>query len=180
MAQLRPNDEITAWGPLGTSFPVEEDAPTLLLAGGMGIAPFVGYVNRHPQPWNVHMLFGHRQPACCYPVANINEHITVDSLQEQEDGDLDNFIFALQERIQDCAEQNGLILACGPEPFLKTVQTFSLKLNGRAYLSLENRMACGVGACLGCVCASSKRGQDTMPVRTCVEGPVFAAADISM
>ena len=46
-----------------------------LLAGGMGIVPFVGYVSEHPKPWNVTMLFGHREPLSCYPVDSINEHV---------------------------------------------------------------------------------------------------------
>ena len=60
MAALREGDTVRVWGPLGNGFAVEPETPTLLLAGGMGIAPFVGYVNQHPKPWNVTMLFGHR------------------------------------------------------------------------------------------------------------------------
>ena len=75
---------------------MEPDTPTLLLAGGMGIVPFVGYVSEHPKPWNVTMLFGHREPLSCYPVDSINEHVPLDSLRETVPGDLDNFIFTIQ------------------------------------------------------------------------------------
>ena len=67
---------------------MEPDTPTLLLAGGMGIVPFVGYVSEHPKPWNVTMLFGHREPLSCYPVDSINEHVPLDSLRETVPGDL--------------------------------------------------------------------------------------------
>ena len=87
---------------------MEPDTPTLLLAGGMGIVPFVGYVNEHPKPWNVTMLFGHRESLSCYPVDSINEHVPLDSLREHTPGDLDNFIFSLQERMREYAEQNGV------------------------------------------------------------------------
>ena len=183
LAQLRPADKVLVWGPLGNGFAIEEHKPTLLLAGGMGLAPFVGYVHRHPQPWNLNMLFGHRPPLDCYPVDSINERITLDTLRETTPGDLDNLIFSLEERIKDNAEQNGLILACGPLPFLRTVHGFALKYKARAQLSLENRMACGVGACLGCVTKVRKNNQDPSDQETtyqqvCTRGPVFWAHDL--
>ncbi|MBQ9537438.1 MAG: dihydroorotate dehydrogenase electron transfer subunit [Desulfovibrionaceae bacterium] len=182
LAQLKTGDYVQVVGPLGQGFVMEEATPTLLLAGGMGIVPFVGYVNRHSQPWNLSMLFGHRAPIDCYPVDSINERITLDSLQETVPGDLDNLIFSLQERIHDCAEQHGLVLACGPLPFLKTVQRFALQFQARTQLSLENRMACGVGACLGCVTKTTPNWQDQKLannyVQVCTHGPVFWAEQI--
>lgn len=184
MAELRAGDTVRVWGPLGNGFAMEPDTPTLLLAGGMGIVPFVGYVVTHPKPWNVSMLFGHREPASCYPVDNINEHIAVDSLREQADGDLDNFIYTIQERMRDCAEQKGLVLACGPTPFMRTVQQFAAALDVRCQLSLENRMACGVGACLGCVARTTSAwpAQDKreFPVQVCTHGPVFWSDQVEL
>lgn len=184
LAQVRRGDKIAAWGPLGTHFVVDTTGPTLLLAGGMGIAPFVGYVNRHPTPWTVNMLFGHRASVDCYPLDSINEHIPVDCLREQAAGDLDNLIFTMQEKIHDCAELNGLVLACGPLPFLRVAQKFSQQYNVRAQISLETRMACGIGACLGCVCRAtgkwpelSRRGT---PVQVCRNGPVFWADQVEI
>lgn len=184
MAHLKKGDKVTSWGPLGVGFALENAGPTLLLAGGMGIAPFVGYVNRHPHPWNMTMLFGHRYPVGCYPVDSINERIPVDALRESVPGDLDNFIYTMQEKIRDCAEQKGLVLACGPVPFLRAAKTFSAESGARLQVSLENRMACGVGACLGCVCkkANQNSGQDQADVfaRVCLNGPVFWANDIGI
>jgi len=155
-----------------------------LLAGGMGIVPFVGYVSEHPKPWNVTMLFGHREPLSCYPVDSINEHVPLDSLRETVPGDLDNFIFTIQERMREYAEQKGLILACGPLPFLKTVHGFARELNARVQLSLENRMACGVGPCLGCVTRTTEEwpvaDKRNGLVQTCNHGPVFWANQIEL
>lgn len=174
MAELKAGDTVQAWGPLGNGFAVEPDTPTLLLAGGMGIVPFVGYVNEHPKPWNVTMLFGHREPISCYPVDSINEHVPLDSLRENTPGDLDNFIFSLQERMREYAEQKGLVLACGPLPFLRTVHRLAGELQVRTQLSLENRMACGVGACLGC---ATPMADGTMK-HICKDGPVFSAEEV--
>lgn len=177
LARLGRGSKITAWGPLGVGFAAYPETPTLLLAGGMGIAPFVGYVHVHPQPWNLSMLFGHREPIGCYPVDSINERVPVDSLREYDPGDLDNLIFSMREKIRDCAEQNGLVLACGPLPFLRAARKFALEFGARAQVSLEERMACGVGACLGCVheIENPDAKGETMPAQTCLRGPVFWA-----
>lgn len=183
MAQLKAGDSVQVWGPLGNGFAME-DRPTLILAGGMGIVPFVGYVYEHPQPWNLSMLFGHRAPVSCYPVDSINERCPVDTLRETVPGDLDNLIFSIRERMTDIAEQKGLVLACGPLPFLKTVQGFALELGVRTQLSLENKMACGVGACLGCVTKTTSAWPDSekkeWPVQVCTHGPVFWADSVTL
>ncbi len=182
MAELKPGDDVQLWGPLGNGFALEPETPTLLLAGGMGIVPFVGYVHEHPKPWNLSMIFGHKPSLRCYPLDSINERITVDTLQETTPGDLDNFIYSMREGMKDIAEQDGLVLACGPDPFLKTVQKMAKEIGVRTQLSLESRMACGVGACLGCVAKTTDawpvEDKKNWPVQTCTHGPVFWADQI--
>ncbi len=177
MAKLKPDDIVNIWGPLGNSFAMEPETPTLLLAGGIGIVPFVGYVQTHPKPWNVTMLFGHKGDKNCYPLDNINERITVDTLQESIPGDIENFIYSMRENMAEMAEQKGLVLACGPQPFLKTVQKFAAELSVRTQLSLESRMACGVGACLGCVATTTEhwpvQDKKNWPIQVCNHGPIF-------
>ncbi len=184
MAELKAGDEVQVWGPLGNGFMMEPEKPTLLIAGGIGIVPFVGYVHEHPKPWNLNMVFGHKANIRCYPLDSINERITVDTLHETVPGDLENFIFSIQERMQEMAEQDGLVLACGPQPFLKTVQKFALERNVRTQLSLESRMACGVGACLGCVASTTEawpvENKKNWPIQTCTHGPVFWAEHITL
>ncbi len=182
MAELKTGDLVHVWGPLGNAFAMEPNTPTLLLAGGIGIVPFVGYTHEHPNPWNVSMLFGYRTHARCYPLDSINERIAVDTLHESVPGDIDNFIYTMRDRMEEHAEQNGLVLACGPHPFLKTVQKMALDLGVRTQLSLESRMACGVGACLGCVAYTTEawpvEHTRQWPVQTCTHGPVFWAEHI--
>lgn len=184
MAQLAIGDEVQLWGPLGNGFAMEPETPTLLLAGGIGIAPFIGYVHMHPKPWNLAMVFGHRAHIRSYPLDSINERIMVDTLHETVPGDLDNFIFTLRERMSEYAEQQGLVLACGPQPFLRTVQKCAAKLKVRTQLSLETHMACGVGACLGCVVKTTEAWpvpeKRSWPVQSCTQGPVFWADNIHL
>jgi dihydroorotate dehydrogenase electron transfer subunit len=173
MAQLAPGDKVTVWGPLGNSFAMEPDTPTLLLAGGVGIAPFVGYAEQHPHPEKLELVFAHRLPRECYPYEDFAA-CTHSCLEEHSPDDLPRIIDTLQHKVREY--RDGLILCCGPTPFMRTVQTAALKVGARAQVSLENRMACGVGACLGCVCKDGKGHH----VQTCTRGPVFWAQDVTL
>ncbi len=174
LAQIDPGDKVSLWGPLGKGFEVEPDSPTLLLAGGVGIAPFTGYALRHPRPEKLHLVFGHRPPLSCYPYGPLAEQITAEAMQEKNPGDLPKFIELLRSRMREYAD-NGLVLACGPEPFLRTIHGLALELDVRTQLSLEHRMACGVGACMGCVVKT----RDGLPMQTCTHGPMFWAHEFT-
>ena len=199
MLGLQRGELVTVWGPLGNAFAVSQSGPTLLLAGGIGIAPFVGYIGRHPKPENLRLEFGHRLPLECYPYADCTTPECLLSNSPSEVGfsarnhhecspaDLARFIKTLENSIRDTAAQNGLVLACGPMPFLHSVQKFALQYTVRAQLSLETRMACGVGACLGCVVKKTEpKSRAVEPpdafeyVQTCTKGPVFWADEIDL
>ncbi|MDR1360264.1 MAG: dihydroorotate dehydrogenase electron transfer subunit [Deltaproteobacteria bacterium] len=190
LARLSPGDQVFIWGPLGNSLAMEANVPTLLLAGGMGIAPFVGYVHSHPSPWELTMEFGCRMPLACYPFDSLNEKILVEPHQEKSPADREAFLALVDSRIREYAPA-GLVLACGPTPFLKAVQLCAGKHKARAQLCLETRMACGVGACLGCMVRTSvpEDASVTRPaqpranpvprhIRTCACGPNFWADSV--
>ncbi len=83
LAKLKSGDSVLVWGPLGTSFAIEKSTPTLLLAGGIGIIPFCGYMDQHPSRANLHMLFGHKNNIEHYPLDTIAQHIEVDVFHEK-------------------------------------------------------------------------------------------------
>ena len=181
MALLKPGDEIDVWGPLGNAMAVEKDGPTLLVAGGIGIAPFVGYAHAHPAPWNLSMEFGHRHSLDCYPFDSLNEKILADARHDKGPDDTAAFVELLDARIAEHAEKKGLVLACGPTGLIKEVQRLAAKHGARAQLSLETRMACGIGACLGCVVkAKPEAGDDFTHVQTCTHGPNFWADSVRL
>ncbi len=192
-ARLAPGEKLTVWGPLGNGFSLEKSRPTLLLAGGIGLAPFVGYIRSHPAPERLSLNFGHRLPLECYPFAACSSghcsSIRATSYLERCAEDLQEFICILERDIRANAAEKGLILACGPMPFLRTVHAFSRQYGARTELSLETRMACGVGACLGCVVKGRKSDEkhtggtadtDFGWVQTCSCGPVFRAEDLDL
>lgn len=183
MAYLRSGNRVHLWGPLGNRFSIEEK-PTLILAGGIGIAPFIGYIDSHPNPKNLYMMFSHKYPNDCYPIENLSEKVNFFSFQENTLQDREVFLEQVRTQVKNYAACNGLILVCGPTPFLKFVQSIALENNVRTQLSLESQMACGIGACLGCVVQTTNKwpvkNMAGMPVPTCTNGPVFWADQITL
>jgi len=174
LARLQPGDEVVIWGPLGNGFSAPEETPTLLLAGGMGIAPFRGYIEKHPTPEFLRMVFAHRPSLDSYPFSLMSDKVRAEAIQEKTAEDLPLIIERIEAEVAGAA--GGIVLACGPLPFLKTIQQAARQHQVRAELSLERSMACGVGACLGCVC---KDGQDKH-VQVCARGPVFKSEDVHL
>ncbi len=201
LLSLERGELVTVWGPLGNAFAVSRSGPALLLAGGIGIAPFVGYIGRHPAPETLRLEFGHRLHLECYPfadclAANCSDEtgagkavIAARNYHETCPEDLTRFVAAMADAVGDTAARNGLVLACGPMPFLKSVKQLAGQFKARCQISLETRMACGVGACLGCVVKSTaaKTAPDAASVpeafsyvQTCTNGPVFWADQIQL
>ena len=86
--------------------------------------------------------------------------------------------------VLDAIRENGLdadiIYACGPLPMLRAIKEYAAENNIECWISMEERMACGIGACLACVCKSKERDEDSnvKNKRICKEGPVFRAEEV--
>ena len=88
--------------------------------------------------------------------------------------------------VLDAIRENGLdadiIFACGPTPMLRAIKEFAKEKKIACYISLEERMACGIGACLGCVCRTKERDPHTNVhnARICKDGPVFLSTEVEI
>jgi len=95
-----------------------------------------------------------------------------------------NVIDALKgiEELEDVKKTNYMIYACGPAPMLRGVKDYAASAGIRAQLSLEGRMACGIGACLSCVCKTKEANPHTNVhnARVCKDGPVFYADEVEI
>ncbi|MBR1626155.1 MAG: dihydroorotate dehydrogenase electron transfer subunit [Bacteroidales bacterium] len=156
--------------PLGNSFSVEEKRP-LLVGGGVGTAPLYylakKYYERGIRPV---VLIGARTKEQLFLIEKYSSiadvYISIEDGSAGEKGLVtDNSI--LQKEF-------SAILTCGPTPMMKAVNKEALKKNIPCYVSLENRMACGIGACLCCVSDTVNEGN----VCVCTKGPVFDANDL--
>ena len=88
--------------------------------------------------------------------------------------------------VLDAIRENGLtadiIYACGPKPMLRAIKAYAEEKGIECYLSMEERMACGIGACLACVCQSKDKDEhsNVNNKRVCKEGPVFRAEEVEL
>ncbi len=184
LSQLKQGEKVVIWGPLGTSFEVDETKETLLISGGIGIVPFVGYLDQIKQKSRLSMLFSHRAPSECYPIDTLSNVIEVEEFYEKKPEDLQTFLDAVKTRMLEIKKVDGLVLACGPMPLLKYIYDIAQEHSILTQVSLENKMACGVGACLGCVAKTSSTWNDKskagLPVQTCTKGPVFWTHDLDL
>ena len=75
-----------------------------------------------------------------------------------------------------------MIYSCGPKPMLRAVKEYAYEKDCHAQLSLEERMACGIGACLACVCKTTEKDEHSQVnnKRICVDGPVFFADEVEL
>ncbi len=183
-ARLKTGDKVVIWGPLGTFFTVQPETPTLLLARGVGLAPFAGYADRHPDPSSLFLLFGHTQTSHSYPTDAMSFRLDLENVYACTPEGLEHFHALTREKMRSFKKRGGLCLACGPMSYLYHVWKEAVELELPTQLSLEQRMACGTGACLGCVTVTSKHWADPahagLPVQTCTSGPVFWASDIDL
>ncbi len=173
MAKLQPGDTIDCMGPLGNGFALTGQRP-LLVGGGMGLAPLV-MLARAFCSCPATMLMGGRNEEelfwyDIYDAVCPNIHITTD------DGSVGHRGFTvdvLPELLK--TGKFDMIYACGPHAMLKGVSAVAAQYDIPCQVSLEEFMACGVGACLSCTCASSSGKRH----KVCTDGPVFWAGEVA-
>ena len=86
------------------------------------------------------------------------------------------------DAIKDKGIQGDVIYACGPTPMLRAIKEYAMEKGIECQLSLEERMACGIGACLACVCKSKDKDahSNVNNKRICKDGPVFLAEEVEL
>lgn len=157
LAALSPGDPIEVEGPLGMGFP-EPQGRTALVGGGLGIAPLLYAAKRWPQ---AKVFLGYSG----VPFASDAFRQHCEEVQIVIGG-------TVADAIQ--TDDWDTIYACGPVPLMERLWQMAQGTRTRLYISVEKRMACGVGACCGCTVKVSGANQ-----RACVEGPVFLASEVN-
>lgn len=159
-------------GPLGNGF-TPEGKKAILIGGGIGIPPMLELAKELNCEKSI--VLGYRDEEFLSEEFKAYGDVYMSS---------DNGAFGVKGTVLDAIREYGIegdiIYACGPTPMLKALQTYALEHGITAQLSLEEKMACGVGACLACVC-KSKEIDDHSKVhnkRICKDGPVFYAGEV--
>lgn len=170
--------EVSILGVLGNGFPVEEGKGkrAFLIGGGIGIPPMVQLAKQLEAESTA--IMGYRDSQL-FLKEDLEKYTKV--YIATEDGSV-----GTKGNVMDAIAQNELeadvIFACGPMPMLRAIKQYAKKMGIPAYISLEERMACGVGACLGCVCKTTKKDHHSHVnnARICTDGPVFLAEDVDI
>ena len=161
-------------GPLGNGFPKKEKK-AFLIGGGIGIPPMLQLAKE--LDCEKQIVLGYR-----------DELFLLDEFQKQgevylatEDGSA-----GTKGNVLDAIRANALtadvIYACGPMPMLRALKIYAAENGIECWISMEERMACGIGACLACVCKSKEKDahSNVNNKRICKEGPVFLAEEVEL
>lgn len=175
-SRLGAGDRLEVLGPLGNGFPLDTGKKkALLMGGGIGLPPMVQLARELNA--RVQVVAGYR-----------DERFLTEELHEcgalfiaTEDGSA-----GTKGNVLDAVREQGLtadvIYACGPRPMLRAVGAYAKEQGILCYISMEERMACGIGACLACTCRSDEVDEHTHVhnKRVCKDGPVFLSTEVEI
>ncbi len=185
---LKPGDQLDVLGPLGNHYPAPQTGRIpVVIAGGIGIASVFSLIEKLAK--KAYVFYGARTKD---ELLMLNElgtlsrelHISTD---DGSAGSRGTIVKALEDFFAGNAELSakGVLYSCGPMPMLRGVAGVASEKSLKAYVSLEEHMACGIGACLGCAVGvkegrpgAGKKGMKTVYKKVCKDGPVFASEDI--
>lgn len=178
-SRLQAGDTMKIMGPLGNGFTVEKGRKTFLIGGGIGVPPMLQLAKEMKDAGeNFQIVMGYRD-AGTFLLDEFKEQ--GESFVATEDGSVGtkgNVLDAIRENHLDA----DVIYACGPTPMLRALKAYAEEQNMTCYVSMEERMACGIGACLACVCNSTEKDahSNVKNKRICKEGPVFNAKEVEL
>ena len=178
-SRLKAGDTIPVIGPLGNGFPVEkaEGKRAFLMGGGIGVPPILELA-KQMQCEKKQIVVGYRNAQTFLK----EEFEAAGELYiSTEDGSV-----GTKGNVMDAIRENDLeadvIFACGPKPMLRAIKVYALEKGIPCWVSMEERMACGIGACLGCVCQSTETDAHSHVhnKRVCKDGPVFRSTEVEL
>ena len=175
----REGDTVEILGILGNGYPLKEaeGKTALLLGGGIGIPPLLELA-KELKHCEKKIVLGYRD-AELFLKEDLTKYGEVFiATEDGSTGTKGNVLDAVRENKLNA----DLMYACGPMPMLRAVRSYAGQEQIPAWISLEERMACGVGACLGCVCKTVREDAHSHVhnARICTDGPVFLAADVDI
>ncbi|MBD5104956.1 MAG: dihydroorotate dehydrogenase electron transfer subunit [Ruminococcaceae bacterium] len=177
LSQLRVGDKMDIILPLGNGFTVKEipeGKNVVVVGGGIGVPPMCGVSAQYK---NVKAIIGFRSKDKVIleeDLKRIGAEVTV-CTDDGSYGESGVVTVPLEKELEK--GNTAMIFACGPTPMLKAVIECAKRYNIPCEVSLEQRMACGVGACVGCACNINRDGKNLV-LRVCKDGPVFKAEEV--
>lgn len=191
-SKLEAGDTIRVLGPLGNGFEIK-DKRALIVGGGIGIPPMLqlaGQIKNMQPDTEITVVLGYRDAQTFL----LDEFEALGKEAEEgiagakikvvvatEDGSVGTKGNVL-DAIRGGKLSADVVYACGPSVMLRALKEYALKEDMDCYVSMEERMACGIGACLACVCRTRERDahSNVNNKRICKEGPVFDAREVEL
>ncbi len=178
LAHAKKGEELSVLGPLGKGYQIDKTSPTIMVGGGLGIAPllFLAKENcRLKKDCSKDLLIiGARGKIEIEPLLADFRKFGLQILTATDDGSLGyrGFVIELMKSIE--LPVGCTVYSCGPEPMMAGVSRLCKSLGIPCQVSVESVMACGMGACLGC----SRPAKDGTYTHVCLNGPVYNAEDL--
>ena len=171
-SEMKEGDSLEVLGPLGNGFTMKEEK-AIIVGGGIGIPPMLELAKQLSCEKTV--VLGYRDELFLKDEFESYADVAV-ATEDGSCGTKGTVIDAIKEAGVD----GKVIYACGPMPMLKALAEYAEAHDMEAQISLEERMACGIGACLGCICKTKKKDHHTNVnnQRICKDGPVFDAKEV--
>lgn len=163
--------------PLGNGFFVEENEKKVaLVGGGVGTFPLISVLREYGDKKEISAYIGYRNKGAVCGVEEFEK--AKKFVAVTDDGSYGEKMNAVQAFEADLKAGNrpDVVLACGPTPMLRALKSLVEKENLNCFVSLEERMGCGIGACVVCVCEKTNGAR----ARVCKDGPVFKVNDITI
>jgi dihydroorotate dehydrogenase electron transfer subunit len=181
--EAEPGTTIGCLGPLGRPFePVAPPSEAWMVAGGVGLAPFVTLAARlHELGTPATLFYGARTASELYSLElfeRLGTHVVL-ATEDGTRGARGRITVPLDDALEAAPEKAHIRLyACGPTPMLRAVAARAAQHHRACDVSLEQVMGCGMGGCYSCVVLTRDQGGTPHFVRSCIEGPVFDAGRI--
>ena len=178
IAGYKAGDAVEVLGTLGNGFPLEEaeGKKVFLMGGGIGVPPILELAKRMNAEKQI--IMGYRDSQTFLREDFEKYGKVYIATEDGSVGTRGNVMHAIAEN----ALEADVIFACGPMPMLRAIKTYAAEHGIKAYISLEEHMACGVGACLGCVVKTKEKDHHSHVnnARICTDGPVFEAGEVEI
>lgn len=173
-SQYTAGTKVSIMGPLGNGFPLK-DKKAILIGGGIGIPPMLQLAKALDCEKSI--VLGFRDETFL-----MEEFKPYGDVYASSDFGTVGVKGTVLDAIKEYGVEGDIIYACGPTPMLRAIKEYAEEKGIEAQISLEERMACGIGACLGCVCKSKEKDHHTHVhnKRICADGPVFDAREVEL
>ncbi len=174
---MRVGEKTNVLMPLGNGFYVEDgEKKVALVGGGVGVFPLISVLRAYKATKEISAYIGYRNKAA---VCGVEEFAKATNFVAVTDdgsyGEKKNAVQAFEAALQ-AGYRPDVVLACGPTPMLRALKSVTDREGLNCFVSLEERMGCGIGACLVCVCDKTNGKK----ARVCKDGPVFNANEVQL